>query len=356
MPHTHSAAPAGANPAASSATPYPELNDVLGQLVESVRDVLGDNLVGVYLQGSFALGDFDEASDVDALVVVAEDVGPDQLPALQALHGRLFALPSPWAQRLELSYAPAAILRHKDGQPRDAPGEPRANDWADPATSGLPPAAYPFWFLGNGARALVRSEHDNSQVVRWVTREAGIALTGPPPAELIDPVPPEALKAEVRETLHKVLHLVLEEGPEGGPEGGLALDAAWLQAFFATFACRALHSLETGRITSKKAASTWAAHALGQRWEGLIQRALETRLAPEPARMAVPHPAEVEATLGFLRAVRQRAVIERQLALKRAAHGPAAGGRSGVKPGGAVGGKPSRGPAPIRPGGRGRRG
>ena len=347
MPHSHSAAPAGANALASS-TPYPELNDVLARLVEGAQQVLGDNFVGAYLQGSFALGDFDEASDVDALIAIADDLTPDVLPALQALHAALFALPSPWAQRLELAYAPVAILRHKDGQPRDPPSEPRADDWADPATSGLPPAVYPFWFLGNGTSALVRSEHDNTQVVRWVTREAGIALAGPPAAELIDPVPPDALKAEVREVLAKVLHLVLDDG--------LALDRQWLAAFFVTFACRAMHSLETGRITSKKAASAWAEHGLGERWSGLIQRALETRAAPQAVREGAPHPAEVETTLAFLRAVRQRAVIERQLALKKAAHGVPGGRMGGPKAGGAIGGKPSRGPAPIRPGGRGRRG
>jgi len=348
MPHSHSAAPAGTD-AITSATAYPELNDILARLVEGARGVLGERFVGAWLQGSFALGDFDEASDVDALIAVSEDIGPEALPALQALHAGLFALPSPWAQRLELSYAPTAILRHKEGQPRDPPGEPRADDWADPATSGLPPAAYPFWFLGNGAQVLVRSEHDNTQVVRWVTREAGIALAGPPAAALIDPVPPEALKAEVREVLAKVLRLVLDEG--------LPLDQQWLAAFFVTFACRALHSLETGRVSSKKAASTWAGQALGERWAGLIQRALEIRTEPQAVRESAPHPAEVEATIAFLRAVRQRAVIERQLALKKAAHGVAGGGRAGgPRPGGAIGGKPSRGPAPIRPGGRGRRG
>ncbi len=34
-------------------TPYPELNSVLEELVTSVQVVLGDVLVGAYLQGSF---------------------------------------------------------------------------------------------------------------------------------------------------------------------------------------------------------------------------------------------------------------------------------------------------------------
>jgi hypothetical protein len=38
-------------------TPYPELNAVLSHLVEGAKSSLKDNLIGAYLQGSFAVGD-----------------------------------------------------------------------------------------------------------------------------------------------------------------------------------------------------------------------------------------------------------------------------------------------------------
>jgi hypothetical protein len=350
MPHTHTSAPAGASASAinPSPTPYADLNALLVRLAEGARQRLGEAFVGAYLTGSFALGDFDEASDVDFLIVTEGDVAPDVLAALQALHAELHALPASWAQRLEGSYAPAAILRHRDGQPRDPPGEPRGEDWADPATSGGPAKVYPFHFKGNGEALLVRSEHDNTQVVRWITREAGIVLAGPPPAELIDPVPADTLKAETREVLSRVLRLVLDEG--------LALDQLWLQAFFVTLACRMLHTLDIGRITSKKAASAWGTKALGARWAPLIEAAMAVRLEPLDRRLAPPAAESVAETIAFLRHVRTRAVIERQLALKRGGHGGPQAGRGGGRPGGSLGGKPSVGPAPIRPGGRGRRG
>jgi|WetSurMetagenome_2_1015567.scaffolds.fasta_scaffold198830_1 hypothetical protein len=350
MTHTIPSAPAGAKAFAinTAPTPYAELNAVLVRLVEGARERLGETFVGAYLQGSFALGDFDEASDLDFLIVTEGDVGADALAALQALHAELHGLPSSWAQRLEGSYAPAAILRRKEGQPRDPPGEPRADDWADPGTSGGPPTVYPLLFKGNGEASLVRSEHDNTQVVRWITREAGVVLAGPPPAELIDPVPVDALKAETRETLARVLRLVLDEG--------LALDQLWLQAFFVTLACRTLHALDGGRITSKKAASAWAGRTLDARWRPLIEAALTARLQTLDVRLAPPPADAVAETLVFLRHVRSRAIIERQLALKRQAHGVPGAGHGGGPRGGPIGGKPSRGPAPIRPGGRGRRG
>ena len=53
----------------SQPTPYPDLNVVLREFVTQVRNVLGANFIGAYLQGSFAVGDFDIYSDVDFLIL-----------------------------------------------------------------------------------------------------------------------------------------------------------------------------------------------------------------------------------------------------------------------------------------------
>ena len=55
-------------------TPISDLNAVLQELVTSSQAILGANLVGVYLQGSFAMGDWDEHSDVDFLIAIDHDV------------------------------------------------------------------------------------------------------------------------------------------------------------------------------------------------------------------------------------------------------------------------------------------
>jgi hypothetical protein len=56
--------------------------------------------------------------------------------------------------------------------PREPPGAaPRARDWLDEGTGARGPRAYPFVYLDHGARSLVRSEHDDTQVVRWSLRE-----------------------------------------------------------------------------------------------------------------------------------------------------------------------------------------
>ena len=56
-------------PGARSAIPFPELNQLLNDFIRRIQAILGPNLVGVYLTGSFALGGGDAASDCDFLVV-----------------------------------------------------------------------------------------------------------------------------------------------------------------------------------------------------------------------------------------------------------------------------------------------
>ncbi|MDP3633509.1 nucleotidyltransferase domain-containing protein [Phenylobacterium sp.] len=336
MPQSHTPTPEGA-------TPYADLNGVLHQLVTRARAVLGDNFVGAYLQGSFAVGDADEQSDVDFLIVTARDVPLAQQPALQATHAELFKLPSPWAQHLEGSYAPAAVLRRWSPEPRDPPEEPRAPGWADPGMADMPARAYPFLYLDNGASRLVRSEHDNSLVVRWCLRERGVVLAGPPPVELVDEVTPEALRAEIRTLFRRVTTLWLG--------GTILIDANWLQGFIVTQYCRMLHSLETGTVTSKKAASAWAKGRLDAKWAGLIDRSWAIGRSVLAHKLAPADPQAVTETLAFIRyAVKWEAMAG---SATKGAHGAS-------RPRWQDAGVRTRGgqsaPSPIRPGGRGRRG
>lgn len=154
-------------------TPYPELDAVLAELVAGARAILGDNFVGAYLQGSFAVGDADEHSDVDLLVVTRNTLSEREQEQLRWLHERLFALETPWAQHLEGSYVPEERLRHVD------------------------PARTAWFYFDNGATEPIWDGHDNTAVVRWSLRERGVVLAGPPPTTLVEPVSADTLRAEV---------------------------------------------------------------------------------------------------------------------------------------------------------------
>jgi hypothetical protein len=272
-------------------TPHPELNAVLAHLVREASGLLADNFVGAYLQGSFAVGDPSETSDCDFIIVTRRDITLAELPAFQAMHAAIHRLPHPrWRNGLEGSYAPAAILKRWSTEPRDPPGEPRGEDWADPGTSGSPPRCYPFWYLDHGASHLIRSEHDNTEVVRWVLREKGVVLAGPAPRELIDPVPPAALRAEVRETMVRCLALDLSPID----------NRAWLN-FWVGLYCRMAHTLETGAIWSKVAGKSWALAHLDPEWRDIILRS--QAVGKGPAGFDPIPPEDAEAARRFARYV-----------------------------------------------------
>jgi predicted nucleotidyltransferase len=245
-------------------TPIPTLNQVLEKLVEAIKSQLADNFVGAYLQGSFAIGDFTQSSDADVLVVIKEDIKNQEIDAFQKLHKQLFKdLPKPWGQRIELSYAPVDIIKTYSKTPRDPSDYPRSADWRDPST-GVPPTVYPFWYLDNGTDTLVRSEHDNTNVVRWTTREKGVVLAGPDPKTLIDEVTPTDLAIGNRD-LFRFLNREWAAVEK--------LSTVMLQTFFVTLCVRALHTLETGTVTSKKEATEWALANLDPQWKSLIEKA-----------------------------------------------------------------------------------
>ncbi len=93
------------------ATQFPELNWVLRRLVQGVHKNLGGNLAAVYLQGSFALGDADEYSDVDFPVLTNGEITDDQQRALQQMHADLYVT---MMIRLQLSLNETTFLEADD--------------------------------------------------------------------------------------------------------------------------------------------------------------------------------------------------------------------------------------------------
>jgi Domain of unknown function (DUF4111) len=250
-------------------TAFPELNTVLSALVSGIQATLGDALLGVYLQGSFALGAGDADSDVDFIAVLRHAVPDAAVPALQALHGRLYDLESNWAKHLEGSYFPADLLRRPD------------------------PDRTELLFLDNGSRELVRSKHCNTLVVRWLVREHGIPLLGPPPTDVIDPVVVDDLR---REVIAKMRAWAADYFATPSQ-----LNTRWHQPYAVIMFCRMLHTLHTGRVASKPAAIVWGQQSLDPQWAGLLQRAWADRPDPSWKIRQPADPAECASTLAFIR-------------------------------------------------------
>lgn len=226
-------------------TPFPQLNAVVADLTTSAQIILGDNFTGAYLQGSLAVGDYDEHGDVDFDIVIEQPLTGVELSQLQQMHARLYDTAISWAQRLEGAYFPQAVLRRFDADHE------------------------PLWYLDNGSRQLIQDKHDDTLVVRWVLREYGIRLAGPDIKTLIDPVAADALRREVYVVMQTWGSEILADVQR--------LDSGWYQPYAVLSYCRMLHTLQSGRVGSKKAGARWAQSALDRRWSGLIERALAER-------------------------------------------------------------------------------
>ena len=255
--------------AASHPTPYLELNTVLSELVTSAQAILGDTFLAAWLQGSFAVGDFDQHSDVDFIIAVEAELLEDQVQALQVMHARIFSLDCPWAHCLEGSYFPKDILRSYSQR------------------------GVKLWYLDNGHQSLILDVHCNSVVVRSVLLERGIVLAGPVPATLIDPIPVSVLRQEVLETMHAWGGQILAD-----PE---QINNRFYQGFAVLHYCRALHALHTGFVRSKRAGAEWAKAALDPAWAGLIDRAWDTRPNPSLSVRQPADPQDLQSTLEFIR-------------------------------------------------------
>jgi hypothetical protein len=214
------------------------------------------------------VGDFDLHSDVDWAVITEDELSNEQVNALQAMHGRIFQLEPHWAQHLEGSYFPKNVLRTVSG------------------------CGKPLWYLDNGSRVLIQSDHCNTVVVRWVLREKGVALAGPPPALLIDPISADTLRKDIFDTLNGWGREILDQ-----PE---RYRNRFYQGYLVLNYCRMLHDLQNGTVGSKRAGAEWAKATLDPRWGGLIDRGWNGRPRPEVSIRQPADPEDFRATLTFI--------------------------------------------------------
>jgi len=231
-------------------TPYPEINAVLQEFQEGLRAVLGERLVGLYLYGSLAGGDFDlQTSDIDFVAVTAGPLPGEVVTALRALHERLAAGHAKWGPEVEGYYLPLADLRRYD------------------------PAQPPRPHIERGEKLVVEPQASDGVIQRHLLREEGIVLVGPDPAKWIDPVSPDDLRQSVR-TLFQNWWVPMVEDP-------VKLYHPGYHAYAVLTMCRMRYTLQYGTIVSKPVAARWALATWDARWVPLIERALAWEMRRE---------------------------------------------------------------------------
>jgi predicted nucleotidyltransferase len=250
-----------------SPTPHPDVNEILNILFTDLKEILEGDLVGMYLFGSLANGDFDQDSDIDIIVVTEHTISGETFQALFETHEKISAIDAPWAIQLEVSYIPKDALRQFD---------PSNNK-------------HPHIDRGPGERLHIMQHESDWIVQRYILRERGITITGPDPKTLIDPVSPAELRRAVLEILQKWFRHFLDDP--------LPLQSRGYQSYTVLTLCRILYTVEHGEIVSKPSAAAWAKQSLSHEWIGLIERAWAGRQTPG----LHAQPEDINGTLDFIR-------------------------------------------------------
>jgi hypothetical protein len=205
----------------------PGVGALLSRLVDTQTQTLGVNLVGSYLFGSVATGDFEPGiSDVDIVAIVRSDLTAGQLAELQRLHRDIVEETPEWEDRVEVVYlssrALATFRTESSAAARISPGEP-------------------FHAI----------EVDYGWLIDWYQlRDVGIALYGAPAASLVPVISHDEYVEAVRR------HMLA--WPDWA--GGLATQGS--QAYAILTMCRGLRTSRTGELVSKREAARWACEVL----------------------------------------------------------------------------------------------
>ncbi|HST24563.1 MAG TPA: aminoglycoside adenylyltransferase domain-containing protein [Gaiellaceae bacterium] len=195
----------------------PDAQRLLDDLVARLRDIFGSDLVGVYAHGSLALGCYGPRSDVDVIAVSRRPATDEERRML------MLAIRHPVEFHLLLEHE----LRH----------------WRHP---------FPFDFH-RGRRGL---DHDLAAHVT-VAGHTGIALCGPPAAEVFPAVPAEDYADAVRREVAWALGLREKE-----------------PLYLVLTLPRIWATLSTGEIYSKASAAEWALPQLPQELRPVLEHAL----------------------------------------------------------------------------------
>jgi predicted nucleotidyltransferase len=200
--------------------------DQTERILAVVRETLGENVVGVYLHGSSVLGGLRPMSDIDMLAVTGRPTTLDEKHALIAglmpISGR--GDPSGASRTVELSVVVQADVR----------------PWRYPPPLDL---EYGDWWRAEFERGELpwTSPNPDLALLLEMVLQADHSLLGPPPAEVLDPIP----RADFRRAMFDSVPALL--GYLDGDEANVVL----------TFA-RIWTTLTTGVIRSKDAAADWA--------------------------------------------------------------------------------------------------
>lgn len=225
--------------------------DQCDRVVAVVRELLGEAVVGIYLHGSATIGGLKPTSDIDILVLINRPMTPDER---RELIGRLLPIsgrgdPTGRSRSVGLEVVVQADVRPWSYPPRL---EFQYGDW---------------WRseFEHGNFAPWESPNPDLALLLEVVLQANHPLLGPPPSEVLDPIPSADIRRAMLDSIPALLSYL------DGDERNVVL----------TFA-RIWTTLATGVIRSKDAAADWALPLLPAGHRAVLAHARDIYLGEAP--------------------------------------------------------------------------
>jgi predicted nucleotidyltransferase len=220
-------------------TNFDDINHLLEELVLQLKTILTDNCLGVYLYGSLVWGDFNyNSSDIDILVIVQNDISPNEFSELDKLHN-LIAQEFPfWNDRLEIAYIAKDTLQNiksKSGK---------------------------VAIISPGEKFNIKDTGTDWLINCYLLQNMSKILFGPKPELIIEPI-----------TKEEFLQSVKQQALEWRDWISHTKDSTAYQYYAVITICRAFYVLRNGEQTSKIVAAKWVAQNYPQ-WKNLIEQAI----------------------------------------------------------------------------------
>jgi predicted nucleotidyltransferase len=214
-------------------------------IVDTVRDAItattGPDLVGLYLYGSLATGDFDERiSDIDLLAVLSIEISPELAARLERVHDQLAEDNPSWRGRIEVVYVSALGLAN---------------------LRVVPPRIH---VISSGEPFHVISASTDWIITWYPARHNGIAVVGPRATEVVPVTSFDEYANAVRNHMRRFRERIPDDAALG------------TQAYAVLTVCRGLYTCMHGEPVSKLRAAAWAQRQLPG-WAWLIRDAVAWR-------------------------------------------------------------------------------
>lgn len=247
---------------------HEDVHGICEMLVENLKRILHERLLGVYLTGSLAYGDFDrDSSDLDFLIVLQDNLSKYGLNEVKAMHVTIAERYPVWAKRIEASYITKEML-HCEKPPKLPRLYVNAGKIWDAALYGNE------WLLNMHA-----------------LYEKGKLLFGIEPKKLLGrPIFIDAVKRASKNDFFQEWEPLLRDSSP--------LKDSHFQTYAVLTLCRILHRDKNDDVVSKKVAAAWVNRVYGLLWKVLIQKALDWRYGLEMN--------EADEILGFIRFTSQQ--------------------------------------------------